>query len=171
MNTPIQEYIVFRLNHEYFCVKLQSLDRVMNQMTIRKVPNLPPYMLGVIELDEQIVPIIDLKQRMNLASESETIQSSLVLFFVYDNNLLGFLADDIFEIKETNVEPKNEFSYIPNNVRIFSSGTLRMKDDLFISEDNSDGEELVILLSTTKIYEVIEKELNSFKEVRFNGNA
>lgn len=151
-----QEYVVFELSDEYYCVKIDTLDKIIPTPLIREVPNLPRYIRGIIDFEEQIVPIIDLKERMKLPQTSEN--EDFVLLFEHNDKLIGILADSIFELKETDVSPKKEFTYVSEHVHIFSDGTIRM-DDKHFNEDRDSSEELVILLSIKKIYDIFKKEL------------
>lgn len=156
-NHLTQEYVVFELSNEYYCVKINTLDKIIPTPTIRMVPNLPSYIQGVIDFEEQIVPIIDLKRRMKLTNKDKE-GNSFILLFEHDERLIGFLADSIFELKESSSPPKKEFTYVSEHVHIFSDGTIRMTDKLFEHKHESN-EELVILLSIKKIYDIIKREL------------
>lgn len=160
-----QEYVVFELSDEYYCVQINTLDKIIPKMHIRKVPNLPKFIRGIIDFEEQIVPIIDLKERMKLPKTQSS--EEFILLFEYDEQLLGILADSIFELKETNILPKKEFTYVSEYVHIFSDGTIRMVDKHF-SKSRDSSEELVILLSIKKIYDILFKELTNLGNIRAN---
>jgi len=160
-----QEYVVFELSDEYYCVQINTLDKIIPKMHIRKVPNLPKFIRGIIDFEEQIVPIIDLKERMKLPKTQSS--EEFILLFEYDEKLLGILADSIFELKETNILPKKEFTYVSEYVHIFSDGTIRMEDKHF-SKSRDSSEELVILLSIKKIYDILYKELTNLGNIRTN---
>ncbi len=158
-----QEYVVFELSNEYYCVKINTLDKIIPLTPIRKVPNLPKFIKGIIDYEEQIVPILDLKERMKLPTNNSKEQ--FILLFEYEERLLGILADSIFELKETNLPPKKEFTYVSEHVHIFSDGTIRMEDKYF-SKDRESSEELIIILSIKKIYDIIYKELINSGNIR-----
>ncbi|MFP3727075.1 chemotaxis protein CheW [Priestia filamentosa] len=158
-----QEYVVFELSNEYYCVKINTLDKIIPLIPIRKVPNLPKFIKGIIDYEEQIVPILDLKERMKLPTNNSKEQ--FILLFEYEERLLGILADSIFELKETNLPPKKEFTYVSEHVHIFSDGTIRMEDKYF-SKDRESSEELIIILSIKKIYDIIYKELINSGNIR-----
>lgn len=160
-----QEYVVFELSDEYYCVQINTLDKIIPRIHIRKVPNLPKFIRGIIDFEEQIVPIIDMKERMKLPKI--TSSEEFILLFEYEEKLLGILADSIFELKETNILPKKEFTYVSEHVHIFSDGTIRMEDKHF-SENRDSSEELVILLSIKKIYDILYKELTNLGNIRTN---
>lgn len=160
-----QEYIIFKLNHDYYAVRIETLNQIIHTPHVRYIPNLPNYILGVIDIDEQIVPVLDLKKRMKLTSENETSVPSkpLILIFEQENRLISFTVDDVFELKVLDEEPKTDFSCVPEDIHIFSDGTLRIQDKNFNS-DAHNNEELVIVLNLQKIYNIIKRELN------INGN-
>lgn len=160
-----QEYIIFKLNLDYYAVRIETLNQIIPTPQMRFVPNLPNYILGVIDIDEQMVPVLDLKKRMKLTSdiESSAPTKPLILIFEQENRLISFTVDDVFELKVVLDEPKTDFSCVPEDIHIFSDGTLRIQDKNFNSDEHNN-EELVIVLNLKKIYNVIKRELN------INGN-
>lgn len=155
-----KEYILFKLSDEFYSVKIETLDQIIHTPSIRHVPNLPEYIIGVIDIEEQIVPVLDLKKRMKLTkSQADTVvQNSFILIFEQESRLVGFTADEIFELKEIEAEPQKEFTCIPEEIHIFSDGTFRIEDDNFIS-NGEKREELIVVLSLKKVHDIIKKEL------------
>ena len=155
-----KEYIVFQLNNEFFGVPLQSLNQISSIVSSRSFPNTLPYIRGVIEIDEKIIPVIDLKRKLGLKIEDDN--SHFLLIYENEGNFLAFPVDNIFEILETKIVPKKEFTYVPKEIHTFSDGTFRFKRKEF-GHTNEDTEELIILLNMRKIYDMIKRESITWK--------
>lgn len=58
--------VTFRLGDDLFAAPIEVVERVLRYQAPRAVPNLPPWISGVIEYAERIVPVIDLRRRFEL---------------------------------------------------------------------------------------------------------
>lgn len=156
-----QEYILFKLSNEYYSVRIETLDRIIPTPTIRLVPNLADYIIGVIDIEEQIVPVLDLKKRMKLSNSSisTSVHEPFILIFEQAGRLVGFAADEIFELKQVEETPKSEFAFVTEEVHMFSDGTLRIEDENFLTIGRNK-EELIVVLNLKKIHDIIKKELS-----------
>ena len=47
-----------------FVVLMDSIDEIIQMMAYREFPNAPPFVVGVINLREELVPIVDLYDRL-----------------------------------------------------------------------------------------------------------
>lgn len=91
-------YIIFTLNGEEYgidIIKSQEILRVKG-MVINKVPKVPEFISGIINLRGEVIPIIHLKKRLDLNSTSENEKRVII---VKDKKLMvGFLVDFIVEV-------------------------------------------------------------------------
>ncbi|AGB03904.1 chemotaxis protein CheW [Methanoregula formicica] len=95
------QVVVFALGNEQFAVDLFDVKEVVEYTTITKLPNVPPYVRGIIDLRGEITTIIDLKHRLNIAeSGRDTLDTSRII--VLDNNITrsktGILVDDVTSV-------------------------------------------------------------------------
>lgn len=154
-----KEFIVFELSNEYYCVEIQKIERIIAYPhSIRKVPNLPTFIKGIFDFEEKIVPILDLKDFMEIKPHLPLPKEQYIVLFELNFHLLGIIVDNIFETQKITNLVKKDSSHIPLKVKRFSEGTLRIKDDHFSKNGTSD-EELVVILNPDKIYSSIETEL------------
>jgi purine-binding chemotaxis protein CheW len=97
---PIQ-VVVFKLGEEQFAIDLFDVKEVVEYTTITKLPNVPPYVRGIIDLRGEITTIIDLKHRLNItALSSVAMETSRII--VLDENItrskIGILVDDVTSV-------------------------------------------------------------------------
>ena len=95
------EVVEFSLGKEHFAIDLFDVREVVEFTTITRLPNVPPYVKGIIDLRGDITTIIDLKDRLNITEES---QSALELsrIIVLDEKTagvkVGILVDDVTSV-------------------------------------------------------------------------
>ena len=95
------QVVEFVLGDEHFAIDLFDVKEVVEYTTITKLPNVPGYVKGIIDLRGEITMIIDLKQRLNIPDEkSQSIESSRII--VLDDKIarskIGILVDDVTSV-------------------------------------------------------------------------
>ncbi len=60
------ELLTFRLASEEFAFRVEEVEEIVRLQKITQVPSVPSYMVGVTSLRGKIIPVIDLKARLNL---------------------------------------------------------------------------------------------------------
>lgn len=97
---PIQ-VVVFSLGDEQFAIDLFDVKEVVEYTTITKLPNVPQYVRGIIDLRGEITTIIDLKHRLNI-TETKTVSVDSSRIIVLDDRItkskIGILVDDVTSV-------------------------------------------------------------------------
>jgi purine-binding chemotaxis protein CheW len=95
------QVVEFVLGSEHFAIDLFDVKEVVEYTTITKLPNVPAYVKGIIDLRGEITMIIDLKHRLNISEESITsLEASRII--VLDDKIarskIGILVDDVTSV-------------------------------------------------------------------------
>ena len=99
--------VTFDLLGEEFGVPILDVREIIQMLNITPVPNAPSFVEGVINLRGQIIPIVDLRKRFNLATKEITNENRIVVIEV-NNNTLGLIVDgdsEVLRIPEDLVKP------------------------------------------------------------------
>lgn len=67
MSDVTNEYLTFILDEEEYGVSILAVQEIRVWSTVTDMPNTPDYVKGVVNLRGVIVPIVDLRQRLNKA--------------------------------------------------------------------------------------------------------
>jgi purine-binding chemotaxis protein CheW len=59
--------VIFRLGEDLFAAAVQSVERVLRYQRARALPDVPPWVDGVIEYRANVIPQLDLRRRFELA--------------------------------------------------------------------------------------------------------
>ena len=59
-------FVTFRLGAESFGIALQQVEEIVELPAVTKVPDAPDYVLGVICLRDQVMPLIDLSEILSI---------------------------------------------------------------------------------------------------------
>lgn len=91
------QLVVFNIGKELYGVGIDAVHEIVKVPDITEVPDAPAFLQGVINLRGKIVPVVDLRKRMNLA-EKEKTKASRVLITENDGRLVGLLVDAVSEV-------------------------------------------------------------------------
>jgi purine-binding chemotaxis protein CheW len=92
------EYLSFIVDEEEYGVPILDVREVRGWTPVREVPSSPDFMLGVLEIRGEYVPIVDLRQRFNL--DKATIDATTVVVVLNDAEMvpLGVIVDGVSEV-------------------------------------------------------------------------
>ena len=106
-----EQYLTFRLHEEVFAIEIGKVREVLEYRTLTKVPRMPAYMRGVINLRGNVVPVIDLHMKFGSDSTETTVDTCIVIAEVEiggEKMQLGALADaveEVFDMDASQIEP------------------------------------------------------------------
>nr|WP_320133047.1 chemotaxis protein CheW [uncultured Holophaga sp.] len=91
-------YITFGLGLESFGVNLQLVEEILELPSVTKVPDAPAYVMGVICLRDQVLPLLDFIQLLDVAEVKEAKVRDMVILLNFGGTKLGIAVDSIQEI-------------------------------------------------------------------------
>jgi purine-binding chemotaxis protein CheW len=98
-----QQYVTFNLDNELFGFEVTRTREILNLAPITKVPQSPEYLLGVINLRGQVVPVIDMRLKLGLPAGDETEETCIIVVEVQIDGeviVVGALADAVREVQD-----------------------------------------------------------------------
>ncbi|QFJ55806.1 chemotaxis protein CheW [Pseudobutyrivibrio xylanivorans] len=134
-----KQFIVFRINKEYFGMDIFDINSIIMMPEITKMPKAPEYMQGVINLRGHVVPIMSLRKRMNYGEENITKDSRIIIVNLENDELMGVIVDDVKEVMN-----------IPTSEIVESSPFVK-KEDSFISGVGKKDDELISIFEVEKL--------------------
>lgn len=145
------KFIVFRLDEQNFGVEVNNVTSIERLQTVTEVPGTEAYIKGLISLRGEILPIIDLKERLLFTRKKSTDDDNRILVIKIDDIQAGLIIDEATEVIDIN---PSEIDFAPN---IIQDSKKR-----FIKGITKINGRLVILLNLEKILH--SKEENEPKE-------
>jgi len=95
-----KKVIVFELAEEKYGVEVELVRTIERIQSITRVPNVPGYIKGVINLRGIVIPIIDLRARFGLYQEDYTEETRILIVSPgdYEVGLIVDSANDVIDI-------------------------------------------------------------------------
>jgi purine-binding chemotaxis protein CheW len=101
------QYLTFRLGGESFAVDVIKTQEVLDYMGPTRVPQTPPYMLGVINLRGRVVPVIDLRQKFGMPKAERSQDTCIIVMEILiggEITMVGALVDSVQEVLDLNAD-------------------------------------------------------------------
>ncbi|PYE24017.1 purine-binding chemotaxis protein CheW [Rhizobium sp. PP-F2F-G38] len=109
------EIIAFRLHGQEFCVRTTTIREIRGWGPATPIPHAPPDVIGVMNLRGTVIPIIDLANKLGMASTEPTPRSAIVVAEIH-GMAMGLIVDgvsDILTVSENLLQPVPEISISP----------------------------------------------------------
>ncbi|MBF0236108.1 MAG: purine-binding chemotaxis protein CheW [SAR324 cluster bacterium] len=147
------QYLTFVLDSEEFALEIGKVREVLEVTSITKVPQMPGFMCGVINLRGSVVPVIDMRMKFGLHQTEMTVNTCIIIVEILigkERTIIGAMVDSVKEVME--IEP----SQIQPPPKI---GT--KLDTEFIKGMGKHNEGFLILLDIDRVFSVDELSMVS----------
>ncbi|MCR5427216.1 MAG: chemotaxis protein CheW [Lachnospiraceae bacterium] len=95
----ILQYIVIRLGDEEYGIDINFIDNIVRMQHVTRVPKVPNYLKGVINLRGEVIPVMSLRLKMGLP-EDEIGRATRILILKVDSEegAVGVIVDEVKEV-------------------------------------------------------------------------
>jgi purine-binding chemotaxis protein CheW len=145
------QFLTFRLAEEVFALEISQVREVLDFTQITRVPRMPEFMRGVINLRGSVVPVVDLRLKFGMSATERTVNTCIIIAEIQvegERTLLGALADSVQEVLD--LEP----GQIEPPPRLGASVDAR-----FIRGMGKRDERFVIILDVDRVFSAGELSL------------
>lgn len=144
-NIGSNQYVIFSIGKQKFGIDVMDSREIIKTKNLTTLPEAPSFVEGVINLREQIIPIINLSKKFNLNKNIK--DNNKVIIIAVEDELIGLMVKDVEEINSLNTEDINQAPEITRDI-----------DQNYIKGIATLREELIIILDTNKILKNSEVE-------------
>ena len=150
----LMQLVGFVIGKELFGVDILMVQEIIRETPITPIPNSPDFIEGVINLRGNIIPVIDLRKRLNLRDMTAPEGQIWIMILNVNGRITGFIVDSVTQVLKV---PSNSIKPPPD---IVVSGL----QSQYITGVCRIDKRLLILLDFSRILLVEEiKKLNDFK--------
>jgi len=93
--------VAFILGEEEYGVEINHVQSIERIEHITRVPNAPMFVKGVINLRGNVIPIIDLRSKLNLGQADHTANTRVIIT-KFEDIELGFIVDQTTDVIDVN---------------------------------------------------------------------
>jgi len=100
-------YLTFPLGREEYGIEIRYVIEIVGIQKITEVPDMPPFVKGVINLRGKVIPVMDVRLRFNLEEKKYTDQTCIIVIDIGGTSV-GLIVDTVSEvicIPAENIDP------------------------------------------------------------------
>ena len=131
----VQKAVIFAIDEKEYAINVGLVLSIERILPMTRVPNVPDYIKGVINLRGKIVPIMDLRLRLSMQEAPYTEESRIIILNV-EGKELGFIVDkalDVIDFSDEDIEDQPKVSGTQKEE--FIKGVFRLGERLIILLD------------------------------------
>ena len=92
------QYIVIRLGDEQYGIDIRYIDNIVRMQHITRVPKVPAYLKGVINLRGEVLPVMSLRVKMGLEADELTRATRIIILKQEQQGSVGIIVDEVREV-------------------------------------------------------------------------
>ncbi|MBB6481475.1 chemotaxis protein CheW [Spirochaeta isovalerica] len=130
------KYLLFNLGNEVFGLKISSIIQIVEMQKVTEVPDMPPYIKGVINQRGKVIPLMDLRLRFGMPEREYDDRNCIIIVSIHDT-FIGFIVDtvaEVHDIEDKDIDPSPGFKK-SNLKEKYISGLGKIGDDVKILLD------------------------------------
>ena len=138
------QFVTLGIDREVFAVPVETVLEILDMRQASRVPEAPPYMLGLIDLRGRSVPVLDLRVKLGLPAIPATETTRILVLEVTVSGrplVFGLVADRVIEVMALSageIEPAPDI------------GT-RWRSDYILGVGHRDGR-FVIIFNLSRLF-------------------
>jgi len=125
--------IVFALDRQRYAVPLHAVDRVVRMVEITPLPKAPDIILGVVNFQGRVIPVINMRRRFNLPEKDIALTDQLVVAHT-SRRPVALVADAVHDVIAGLAQGLIETENILPGIE-YVDGVIKLEDGLILIHD------------------------------------
>lgn len=105
------QFIVIRLGQEQYGIDIRNIDNIVRMQSITRVPKVPVYLKGVINLRGEVIPVMSIRIKMGLEEDEITRSTRIIILKSELQGNVGIIVDEVKEVVTLESEEIDKMSY------------------------------------------------------------
>ena len=127
------QIVVFSLDEPRYALDLLTVERVVRAVEITHLPKAPEIVLGVINMQGQVIPVVDVRKRFRLPEREINIDDRFIISRT-SRRLVALVVDDVTGVQKLgNREIVSAKQALP--FAEYIKGVAKVEDDLVLIYD------------------------------------
>lgn len=124
------QYLTFQLGDEQFGIDILRVQEIKGLAHLTQIPNVPPYIRGVMNLRGTVVPVVDLRHRFDMTPAVYN-QFTVIIIVTVGQKVMGLVVDAVSDVLNVGEKETEELPDLGGGVdTTFISGMAKFEDRL-----------------------------------------
>ena len=93
----MSQFVVFKLGENEFAVTIQQVQEILALGTLARVPKVPDFIEGIVNVRGKIIPVLNLARRLGLPGRSRDQDTRIIVVEVAEQTV-GMIVDIVTEV-------------------------------------------------------------------------
>lgn len=133
-NAQLLQLVSFSVAAEEYGLDILRVQEIIRTQQLTRVPNLPDYVEGVINLRGKVIPVVALRRRLGLEPVACDKNTRIVVVEVHGQTL-GFIVDAVSEVLRIRADTVEPTPRIGTMEREYISGVGKLESRLLLMLD------------------------------------
>lgn len=135
MGEKNMKILVFELEGEHYATDIAEVERILGYSTPTAMPDVPCYVEGVINYEDNVLPIINLSKKFDLAISDEK-KNRKIIVIKRNEEKFGVVVDNVNEVSDVKNGSFEEAPEITVSIsKRYIKGLIKSENDITILLD------------------------------------
>ncbi|MEM7604836.1 MAG: chemotaxis protein CheW, partial [Myxococcota bacterium] len=93
----VDRYLTFTTDDMFYAFPIRNVTEIIGMQTITTVPDVPPFIKGVINLRGKVIPLMDVRLRLGLPGVEYNDRTCIIVVEVTDRSV-GVIVDAVSDV-------------------------------------------------------------------------
>ena len=126
------ELVVFRIDEQRYALPLERVERIVRAVHVTRLPNAPRNVLGVIDIEGRIVPVLDIRRRFHLEQRPIRARDHFLIATTHHRNVI-LVIDEALGLTRACGQATEVSAMVPEVDQI--KGAVTLSDGLLLIQD------------------------------------
>ncbi len=145
-DTQKNKYLTFTLEDEFYGIEIKYVIEIIGIQPISEIPELPEYIMGIINLRGKIIPVMDVRLRFKKELLEYNDRTCIIVIQIEDISV-GLIVDgvsEVIDIPDCEIVEPPEISKIKNKFikgigKVQNDVKLLLDCDKLLNNENADS--------------------------------
>ena len=98
-NRILGKVMTFHIGEQIYGIEIQNVVEIIEMQHITKIPHVPPYIKGIINVRSKVVPIVDIRTRFGKPEIPYTSRTCIIIVTM-DDLSVGIIVDRVADVED-----------------------------------------------------------------------
>ena len=134
LSSAENQFVTFTLGEEEYGVEILKVQEIIGYQTFTKVPGLPDFVKGVLNLRGAVVPVIDLRIKFKM-KKIEYTKFTVIVVVEISGRIMGVIVDAVSDV----------VTLAADEIQATPSFSTKVRSDFIKAMGNKDNKFIIIL--------------------------
>lgn len=116
-NTVLGKVMTFNIGEQVYGIEIQYVTEIIGVQSITKVPHVPDYIKGIINVRSKVVPVVDIRARFG-KPEIPYNSRTCIITLSFNETSVGIIVDSVADVEDIRT---SDISATPENKGVNSN--------------------------------------------------